>query len=123
MRERRFRNETLLGAPSIHTVEAGDGTIPGSSRDALAGLRTAPNSVIGKDVMPTRLPYRLGAGFRKKTDPDKNVIAIGTKRMVGTNAVERQVAEEAIQIRIVECPIPKDHGNVCASSPSADRRS
>ncbi|BCH19540.1 hypothetical protein MesoLjLa_63910 (plasmid) [Mesorhizobium sp. L-2-11] len=98
-----------MGAPPIHTVEAGDGTIPGSSRDALSDLRTAPNPVIGKDVLPTSLPYGLGAGFRKKADPDKDIIAVGTKGMVRANAVERQVAEETIQIRIVERPVPEDH--------------
>ena len=42
-----------------------------------------PDPVIGKNVVPVGLPYRLGAGFRKEANPDKDVIAIGTKRMAG----------------------------------------
>ncbi len=32
--------------------------------------------------------------------------------MAGTNAMERKVAEEAIQISIVQRPVTKDHRNV-----------
>jgi hypothetical protein len=67
----------------------------------LSGVGAAADAVIGKDIMPIGLPYRLRAGFRKKTSPDKNIVAIGTKGMAGANAVEREVAEKAIQIRIV----------------------
>jgi hypothetical protein len=67
----------------------------------LSGLGAAADAVIGKDIMPVGLPYRLRAAFRKETSPDKNFVAIGTKGMAGANAVERKVAEKAIQIRIV----------------------
>jgi hypothetical protein len=32
--------------------------------------------------------------------------------MGGANAVEREVTEETIQIRIVKCPVPEDHRNM-----------
>jgi hypothetical protein len=78
----------------------------------LPGFDATPDPVIGKNVVPVGLPYRLGAGFRKEANPDKDVIAIGTKRMAGANAVEREVTEETIQIRIVKCPVPEDHRNM-----------
>ena len=67
----------------------------------MSGVGAAADAMIGKDIMPISLPYRLRAGFRKETNPDKNVVTIGTKGMAGANAVERKIAEKAIQIRIV----------------------
>lgn len=75
----------------------------------MSGVGAAADAVIGKDIVPVGLPYRLCAGFRKKTSPDKNIVAIGTKGMAGTNAMERKVAEEAIQIRIVQRPVTEDY--------------
>ena len=67
----------------------------------MSGVCAAAKAMIGKDILAVGLPYRLGAGFQKKPSPDENVVAIGTKGMAGANAVEREVAEKAIQIRIV----------------------
>lgn len=78
----------------------------------MSGVGAAADAVIGKDIVPVGLPYRLCAAFRKKTSPDQNIVAIGTKGMAGTNAMERKVAEEAIQISIVQRPVTKDHRNV-----------
>jgi hypothetical protein len=82
----------------------------------LPGFDATPGAVIGKNVAPVGLPYRLGAGFRKETSPDKDIVAIGTKGMAGANAIERKVAEKAIQIGIVECPVPEDHRNMCVEA-------
>jgi hypothetical protein len=37
----------------------------------LPGFDATPDPVIGKNVVPVGLPYRLGAGFRKEVNPDK----------------------------------------------------
>jgi hypothetical protein len=60
--------------------------------------------------------------LRKEANPDKDVIAIATKRMTGANAIEREATEETIQIRIVKCPGGRIIGT-WVSRPSADRRS
>ena len=64
-------------------------------------IGAAADAMIGKDIMPVGLPYRLGAGFRKKTSPDENIVAVSTKGVAGAHTIEREVAEKAIQIRIV----------------------
>lgn len=86
--EGRFGDQTFPSAPSIEAVQAGDGAIPGRGRDALPSFSPAANSMIGKNIVSVSLPYRLAAGFRKKTDPDQDVITIGTERVAGADAVE-----------------------------------
>jgi hypothetical protein len=79
VRERCFREQAFVNAPTIEPIETGNSSIPGRRGDTLAGLRPATNAMIGKDVATITLPYGLAAGFRKKADPDQDVIAIRTK--------------------------------------------
>lgn len=87
----------------------------------MAGLRPATNSMVRKDVATVTLPCGLAAGFRKKADPDEDVITVRTKGVPRANAIERKIADETIQIRIIDRPVPKDHRDVHikAVSPSA----
>jgi len=112
MREGRFPDRLFLNAPSIQSVEARDGTIPGSGGDALPGFGATPSTVKSDNIAPVGLPYSLGAGFRKETNPDENVVAVSTKGVARANAVKRKLAEEAIQIRIVKRPVAEDHWDI-----------
>jgi hypothetical protein len=110
--EGRFSDQTFASAPSIETVQTGNGSIPGSDRDALPGHSAATNPMIGDDVVTVSLPYRLPAGFREKTNPDQDVITIGAERVFGANTVQWEVQEELIKIGIVKLAVSKDHRNV-----------
>ena len=79
VRERRFGDQAFVNTPAIEAIETGDSSIPGRRRDALAGLGPATNSMVGEDVATVTLPYGLAAGFRKKADPDEDIIAVCTK--------------------------------------------
>src|SRR6266704_1717105 len=91
--------QSLLRGPAVETVKARDGPVPRTRRDALLRIFAPARAMIGKDILPVRLPDNLAARFRKKTDPDENI-------------VEREVAKETIEMKIVERPVAQDHWDV-----------
>src|SRR6266704_6840057 len=104
--------QSLLRGPAVETVKARDGPVPRTRRDALLRIFAPARAMIGKDILPVRLPDNLAARFRKKTDPDENIVAICTEGMAGANTVEREVAKETIEMKIVERPVAQDHWDV-----------
>jgi hypothetical protein len=111
MGEGRLTDQAFPNSPSVEPIKTGNSAVPGTGGYPVTGIVSAC-TVIGEDILTIGLPNDLTAGFRKKTDPDEDVIAKGTKGMAGSDPAKGKFEKETVEIRIVERSVSKDHGDV-----------
>jgi hypothetical protein len=66
------------------------------------------STTIGIDILARGLPRRLSARLVEEAGPDEEVIGIAAQAVFGAHAVERQVGEEVVEMRIVGGAVTQD---------------
>jgi hypothetical protein len=68
--------------------------------------------MISTDIIGIGLPDSLATGRARKANPDQNIIAMRAQRVARTRAVQRQIEEVAIEVRIIDRLLAQDHRDV-----------
>ena len=116
MGERAGSDQAFQLRPSVKLLERSDATVPGRGGDARTSIRAPPRTMERIDIHPRGGPDRLAAGGVQKSDPHRDVIAVGAQRVGRANAVERQVKEETVEGGVVRDAVAENDRNVAVET-------
>src|SRR5208282_95232 len=116
MGERDGPDQAFQLRPSVKLLERSDATVPGRGGDARTSIRAPPRTMERIDIHPRGGPDRLAAGGVQKSDPHRDVIAVGAQRVGRANAVERQVKEETVEGGVVRDAVAENDRNVAVET-------
>jgi hypothetical protein len=68
------------------------------------------------DIPARSGPDRLAAGGVQKADPHHDVIAVGSQRVGRAHAVQRQIKEEAVEVRVIRNAVAENDRNVAVET-------
>ena len=69
-------------------------------------------------ILARRLPHGLASRLVEEADPDQQVIGVAAQAVLRAHAIEGQVSEEAVEMRVVGSAIAKDRWRPYRSAPS-----
>ena len=81
MGERAGVDQAFQLRPSVKLLERSDAAVPGRGGDARAGILAPPCTMERIDIHARGGPHRLAAGGVQKSDPHRDVVAVGAQRV------------------------------------------